>query len=113
INIGEDKSILFKTIIKRHRITFERIAESELGFPAFNSLLDAHSDNANQSAQKSELTSTLAAYGSSLLALEVLRIADTGSSNLHQKTMLISMLNNLEPQITSWERSPRCGCNWS
>lgn len=89
------------------------IAESELGFPAFNSLLNTHSDNANQSSQKSELASTLAAYGSSLLALEVLRIADTGSSNLHQKTMLISMLNYLEPQITSWERSPRCGCNWS
>lgn len=89
------------------------IAESEMGFPSFNLLLNIRSEIADQSPKRSELASTLAAYGSSLLALEVLRIADSGRSNLHQKTMLVSMLNYLEPQITSWERSPRCGCNWS
>lgn len=89
------------------------IAESELGFPAFNRSLNSRLDMGDQKFPRNELASSLAAYGSSLLALEVLRIADSGSSNLHQRTMLISSLNYLEPQITSWERSPRCGCNWS
>ena len=82
-----------------------RIAESERGYPSINALLDE--------GKRTELASSLAAVGSSLAALEVLKIADTGGSNLHQRSILVSMLQYLEPQITSWERSPRCGCNWS
>lgn len=91
-----------------------RIAESERGYPSINALNNGIGRGVNgKSSQRSELASSLSSYGASLIALEVLRIADTGSSNLHQKSLLISMLNHLEPQVTSWERSPRCGCNWS
>ena len=87
------------------------IGESERGLPALDKLVGKGALNGRR--RNSELAAALASYGASLAALEVIKIADTESSNLHQKTMLISMLQFLEPQVTSWERSPRCGCNWS
>ncbi len=87
------------------------IGESERGLPALDKLAGQSALNGRR--RSSELAAALANYGASLAALEVIKIADTESSNLHQKTMLISMLQFLEPQVTSWERSPRCGCNWS
>ena len=97
------------------------IGESERGLPSLNSLSwsleiggSAERDlKSSRRVRGFELTSSLASYGASLVALEAIKIADTENSNFHQKTILLSMLNYLEPQITSWERSPRCGCNWS
>ena len=91
------------------------IGEIERGLPSFNSLLgNIESEKKSHSlASEFELTASLASLGASLVALETIKIADSENSNLHQRTMLISSLNYLEPQITSWERSPRCGCNWS
>jgi hypothetical protein len=91
------------------------IGEIERGLPSLRSILgNIESEKKPHSpASEFELTASLASLGSSLVALETIKIADSESSNLHQRTMLISSLNYLEPQITSWERSPRCGCNWS
>jgi hypothetical protein len=99
------------------------IAEVELGFPALDllKLLGEKGKNgrangraagrANGGASK-EVTATLATFAAGQLAMAVIQIADTSRSDFHQKSALYSMHNFLEPQITSWERSPRCGCNW-
>ena len=88
------------------------IAEEEQGLGVSNSKMSKNKNLRIYEAGK-EVGATLALLGSSLLALEVAQIADTGSSGLHQRSLDYSMLQFLEPQITSWERNPRCGCNWS
>lgn len=59
-----------------------------------------------------DLTAGLATFCAGIVTLAITQIADTGSSDLHEKSALYSSLKFLEPQITSWGRSPRCGCNW-
>ncbi|MFM1789496.1 MAG: hypothetical protein RLZZ12_845 [Actinomycetota bacterium] len=87
------------------------IAEVELGLPALD-LLKRLSDNDKNSPASTEVSAALATFSAGALAMAVIQIADNGYSDFHQKSALYSMHNFFEPQITSWERSPRCGCNW-
>lgn len=82
------------------------IAENESGRPSINALHGSHSND------DFEVTAALATFSAGIVSLEVARIADTGKSDLLNKSTLYSTLNYLEPQITAWERHPRCGCNW-
>lgn len=82
------------------------LAEYEGGFPSISAL--------NNSLPRNDLdvTAALATFCAGAVTLAAIQIADTGKSDLYEKSALYSTLNYLEPQITAWERSPRCGCNW-
>lgn len=82
------------------------IAENESGRSSLNAL------HGSLSKDDLEVTAALATFSAGIVSLEVARIADTGKSDLLHKSALYSTLNYLEPQITAWERHPRCGCNW-
>jgi hypothetical protein len=91
------------------------IAEVELGLPALDllkRLSEKGNDGKTYGRASAEVTAALATFSAGQLAMAVIQIADSGRSDFHQKSALYSMHNFLEPQITSWERSPRCGCNW-
>ena len=82
------------------------LAENEGGIPSLSTL------NGSLTKNDLDVTAALATFCAGTLVLAVTQIADTGKSDLYEKSALYSTLNYLEPQITSWERSPRCGCNW-
>lgn len=82
------------------------LAEYEGGFPSLSAL------NSSPSKNDSDVTAALATFCAGVVTLAVAQIADTGKSDLYEKSALYSTLSYLEPQITAWERSPRCGCNW-
>lgn len=91
------------------------ITEVELGLPALDLLkrLSQRGKEGEASAEvTAEVSAGLATFSAGQLAMAVIQIADTGRSDFHQKSALYSMHNFLEPQITAWERHPRCGCNW-
>jgi len=87
------------------------IGEIERGQPVLNALKNSLEKSIHGS-QELDVTAALASFTAGIVALTIAEIADTGRSALHEKSALFSMLDFLEPQITSWERSPRCGCNW-
>ena len=91
------------------------IAEIELGRPlvsALRSALGHDQSKSSASANELDVTAALATFAAGTLALAIAEIADSRTSQFHEKTALFSTLQFLEPQITSWERSPRCSCNW-
>ena len=91
------------------------IAEIERGWPTLTMLkssLRQDSSEGENNESDFDLTAALTSFAAATLSFAVAEIADFGSSQFHQKTALFTTLNYLEPQITSWERSPRCSCNW-
>lgn len=89
------------------------IAEIESGRPLLSAVRSALGhDQSKPSSGELDVAAALATFAAATLALAVAEIADTGSSKFHGRTALFSTLQFLEPQITSWERSPRCSCNW-
>ena len=82
------------------------LAESEGGASSLSTL------NGSLPTNELDVTAALATFAAGTLTLAVTQIADIGRSDLYEKSALYSTLNYLEPQVTSWERSPRCGCNW-
>ena len=82
------------------------LAESEGGASSLSTL------NGSLPTNELDVTTALATFTAGTLTLAVTQIADIGRSDLYEKSALYSTLNYLEPQVTSWERSPRCGCNW-
>ena len=82
------------------------LAENEGGVSSLSTL------NGSLPTNDLDVTAALATFAAGTLTLAVTQIADTGRSDLYEKSALYSTLNYLEPQVTSWERSPRCGCNW-
>lgn len=79
------------------------LTEGESGAPLFGS---------SSSEPELELCNALVLIGAGAVAAEVARFAATGKSELHQKSIRISLADFYAPQITTWERHPRCGCNW-
>ena len=91
------------------------IAENEGGRPLLDSLsraLRPSQEREISQIKNLEVTTALATFSAGVVALLTTQIAATGKSDLFQKSALYSTLKFLEPKITSWEQSPRCGCNW-
>lgn len=82
------------------------LAEREGGIPSLSTV------NSSLPGSDLDVTAALATFCAGTVTLAVTQVADTGKSDLFEKSALYSTLNYLEPQITAWERSPRCGCNW-
>ena len=68
--------------------------------------------NLGSDEPKLELATPLVFTGAGAIAAEVARFAATGKSDLHKKSIQISLSDFYAPQVTTWERHPRCGCNW-
>ncbi len=81
------------------------LTEGETGSPLFGSYERSHEP-------KLELATSLVLIGSGAIVTEVARFAATGYSELHKKSIRISLADFYAPQVTTWERHPRCGCNW-
>lgn len=80
------------------------LTEGESGAPPFGAT--------RETSIGLELATYLVLTGAGAMVAEVSRIAAHGNSELHQKTILISLSEYFAPHITTWERHPRCGCNW-
>ena len=81
------------------------LTEGEVGSPVLGA-------SVHTAGAKFELATALALTGAGAITTEVARFAATGNSELHKKTIRISLADFYAPQVTTWERHPRCGCNW-
>lgn len=81
------------------------LSEAESGSPAFGLIEESTEPHL-------ELATSLSLTGAGAIATEVARFAATGESELHKKSIRITLADFYAPQVTTWERHPRCGCNW-